>query len=72
MTRNLEALKNAYEMTGELLAVSQTIEGRSEDEKRERKIYYLGEQEGIKFAAGWLLSKKERQEFREFVLYNTQ
>ena len=72
MTKNLEALKNAYKSSIELAAVSQTIEGRSDDKKRERRIYYLGEQQGIELAACWILSKKESREFREFVLYTIQ
>ena len=72
MSKNLEALKNAYKTTIGLMAVSQTIEGRSEDKKHERIIYYLGEQQGIELVAWRLLSKKECCEFREFVSYTTR
>ena len=69
MTKNLEALKNAYKTSTELAAISQTIEGRSDDKKRERRIYYLGEQQGIELASAWILSEKE---YQEFVSYTTQ
>ena len=68
MTRNLEALKKAYRTTGELKAVSQLIEVRNEEEKRERRIHYDAEKQGVLSAALWVLSKKDYKEFEKFAL----
>jgi len=69
MSKNLEALKNAYKTSAQLETVSQMVEGRGADTKCERRLYYRGEKEGITSAAAGILSRKE---FQEFMLYTAQ